>query len=258
MAHNDDSQRLNVLERLDLALASRVADVPPLISELVGGEGLPAAPIADRCEWVAGMLGLRGLLIQTGDVRAVINGDRGRFGPDHHEYSLIAGLLRVHQRLIKESRRDRELDGWILVDYFKMFVRDVARFRNNFLRRDTPWDAILYVKYPPADEVSDYLDNFNRPNAYMDHAVRFDSLHPVRQAFRVLWHFARVAPFPDFNITMAWVAMDVYLLHAGYPMIVPSRGDRERLHKMMTGPVPLRIREFESRLLDELEGRESA
>lgn len=254
MATDQDTPIPNVLQRLDLALAMRVADAPPLVDDLTQGLGLPVVPSADRRDWVAGMLGLRGLLVHTDDVQAVIDGDAGRFDPGHHEYALIDGLLRVRRRLAElDIGVSMAPDGWVLMDLFKEFVSNVARFRNNFMRRDTPWDAILYVKYPDSVNLEQYLDNFNIDNSYMDNTVRFENLHPVRQAFRVMWHFARIAPFPDFNITMAWVAMDMYLLHAGYPMIIPQRGDREILHRMMSGPVPLKIRFLERRLLGILE-----
>ncbi len=258
MAANQDTPRLNILQRLDLALASRVADAPPLILELTAGLGLPTVPEVDCRDWVAGLLGLRGLRVDSDEVQAVIDGDAGRFDPEHHEYALIEGLLAVHQRLVEPGAGFRPLpDGWILMELFKQFVGKVARFRNNHIRKDTPWDAVLYVKYPDRRELTEYLDNFHRDNAYMDNSVRFESLHPVRQAFRVLWHFARIAPFPDFNMTMAWIAMDMFLRHAGYPMLVPQHGDRERLHRMMTGPVPLRIRALEHRMLESLEALET-
>lgn len=255
MATDQDIPLSNVLQRLDLALAMRVAEAPPQVGDLTAGLGLPGAPATDRCAWVAGVLGLRGLRVHTDDVQAVIDDDEGRFGPEHHEYALIDGLLRVFDRLTTLGIGvSRAPDGWMLMELFRDFVGRVARFRDNYVRKDTPWDAILYVKYPDSSELNAYLDGFNADNSYMDNRIRFENLHPVRRAFRVLWHFARIAPFPDFNITMAWVAMDMYLLHAGYPMITPEHDDRRLLHRLVTGPVPLRIRAFESRLLEVLEG----
>ena len=74
-------------------------------------------------------------------------------------------------------------------------------------------------------------------------------MHPVRQSFRVLWRFARLAPFPDFNLVMAFVAMNAHLLAQGYPMVRPLAGDRELLVHLVSGPPPLRHGTFESRLL---------
>ena len=142
----------------------------------------------------------------------------------------------------------------MVVDMFKEFTRGVARFRNNTLRRDLPWDAILFVDYPACGNVSDCLDAFHRGNFYTDLGLRFENLHPVRQAFRILWLFARISPFPDFNLTMAWVAMNMYLAECGYPMLAPRHEDRERLHRMIGGPVPRKVVAFESRLLESLQG----
>jgi hypothetical protein len=253
MVADQETPRLNLLQRLDLALATRVAATPPLVTDLTRGIGLPDPPAVDVAVWVSGLLGLRGLLVRPEDVAAVIAGEPCRFEEDRHEYCLISGLHRVHARMLRWRRDGRAPDGWSMVELFKEFTRDVPRFRNNQVRKDAPWDAILYVKYPDSDKLPAILDSFNRDNAYMDHSVRFDNLHPVRQSFRMMWHFARIAPFPDFNITMSWVAMNLYLLHCGYPMFTPVREDRERLHRMLTGPVPLRILSFETRLLDSLE-----
>jgi hypothetical protein len=109
------------------------------------------------------------------------------------------------------------------------------------------------VNYPAIDDLNARLDNFHRGNCYTDLALRFESLHPARQAFRVMWHFGRIAPFPDFNLSMAWVAMNLYLLSAGYPGITPERNDRELLHRLMTGPAPTRVTPLETRLLSQFE-----
>ena len=128
------------------------------------------------------------------DVQAVIDCDEGRFGPEHHEYALIAGLLRVFDRLASPGVGVRRApDGWILMELFKEFVGSVARFRDHYVRQDSPWDAILYVEYPDSSQLNAYLDGFNVDSSYMDNRMRFEKLHPVRQAFRVMWHFARIA-----------------------------------------------------------------
>jgi len=71
----------------------------------------------------------------------------------------------------------------------------------------------------------------------------------VRQAVRVLWRFARIAPFPDFNTVMGFMLMDAYLLAKGYPMVAPSAEDRGLLNQLLAGPPPRRVVQFESRLL---------
>lgn len=267
---------LNVLQRLDLALAVRLtvdAVAVPGVQDLTRGHGLPRPPGVDVAAWIAGLLGLRGLLVDPAEVASVVSGwRRGRdpdsdpdFDPDrnrpvgerpvHQEHRLIVGLHRVFERIRSWSVQGRPLDGRGMLELFELMTRDVPRFRNNHLRRDTPWDAILYVRYPEADRVRACLESFDRAHRYRDHALRFDSLHPVRQSFRVLWHFARIAPFPDFNLTMAWVAMDFYLLHHGYPMLVPARDDRERLFRLLGGPPPLKSTRLENRLLAAVENR---
>jgi hypothetical protein len=140
-------------------------------------------------------------------------------------------------------------DGWHLAEQFKLFSRGVVRFRRNSLRRDLPWDAILYVKYPEAEKVRGLLDSFNLDVCYGDNPLRFQRAHPVRQAFRIMWRLARIAPFPDFNLVMAFVAMSEYLLYKGYPLFCPEPEDRALLHRMVSGPVPSRMMRFESRLL---------
>lgn len=249
MGADAETPPLNLLQRVDLALARRVATSTLQVQELTRGIGLPVPPPVDPNAWIAGVLGLRGLLIHEQDVAAVIAGDESRYDPDCHEHNLIAGMARVYECLLQRADPCRAPDGWLMVELFKEFTRDVKRFRNNFTRRDMPWDAILYVNHPKHDDVSACLDSFRLENYYTDNSLRFKSLHPVRQSFRVMWHFARIAPFPDFNLTMAWVALNLYLLHCGYPMLLAERDDRERLYRLITGPVPLRITTLESRML---------
>ncbi|MCA8958278.1 MAG: Fic family protein [Planctomycetes bacterium] len=240
----------NALQLLDLELAHRFSGVPTDAKVLVAGAGIPEIPRAEPCAFVAAVLGLRGLPVAAGDVASVIRGSGGAA----HERALISGMHRVYECAVDWGAGGRAPDGWLMASLFKQLTRDVPRFRNNHLRRDAPWDSVLYVKYPDAGVLPERLDRFNRDVCYGDHPLRFNHLHPARQAFRVLWHFARIAPFPDFNLSMAWVAMNIYLLHAGYPMLTPEAPDREALHRMVTGPVPLSVPEMETRLLNALDG----
>lgn len=227
----------------------------PGIGELTRGHGLPRPPGVDVAAWIAGLLGLRGLLVDAAEVASVISAarrDRDRPAdelPTHQEHRLMIGLHRVFERIQSLGARGRTLDGQCMLELFQLMTLDIPRFRNNHVRRDTPWDAILYVRYPDAERVRACLESFDRKRCYRDLAPRFNSLHPVRQSFRVLWHFARIAPFPDFNLTMAWVAMDMYLLHHGYPMLVPAHDDRQRLFRLLGGPPPLKLTRLENRLL---------
>ena len=61
---------------------------------------------------------------------------------------------------------------------------------------------------------------------------------------------SRLAPFPDFNLLFAWLAMNAFLLAKGYPTLLPERGDRALLARIAIAPPPRRIVQFESRLLD--------
>ena len=45
-----------------------------------------------------------------------------------------------------------------------------------------------------------------------DDPAEFARVHPVRQAALVLWAFARLAPFPDFNLMFGFLTMNAFLL----------------------------------------------
>jgi hypothetical protein len=196
------------------------------------------------------VLGLRGLLVHPEDVDAVLCGRASKYVESQHEHAMIRGLGRVFRVIHEHAGQGRAPDGWHLAQLFKVFSRGVARFRNNSLRRDTPWDAILYVKYPAPERVRSLLDSFNLDECYGDNPLRFRNLHPVRQSFRVLWRLARIAPFPDFNLVMAFVAMSEHMLYEGYPLFCPEPEDRAMLHRLVSGPVPNRVMRFESRMLN--------
>jgi hypothetical protein len=247
----------SMLQQLDVFLAARLLsgreDVPA-VHALTDGEGLPDILSVDLGEWVSSVLSLRGLLVHPEDVEAVRSGRTSRYVESQHEHAIIKGLCAVFRMMHKRAAEGRPPDGWHLAEQFKLFTRGVVRFRKNSLRRDLPWDAILYVKYPEADRVRSFLDGFNLDMCYGDHPLRFHGLHPVRQAFRVMWRLARIAPFPDFNLVMAFIAMSEYLLYEGYPLFCPEPEDRALLHRMVSGPVPSRIMRFESRLLGRVKG----
>jgi len=246
------SFELSMLQQLDVFLASRLlsdSDDVPAIPALTDGEGLPDSLAIDTGEWISSVLSLRGLLVHPEDVEAVRIGKTSRYSESQHEHAIIKGLCEVFRVMHKRAAEGRPPDGWHLADQFKLFTKGVVRFRRNSLRRDLPWDAILYVKYPEAERVRSLLDGFNPDDCYGDHPLRFHTVHPVRQAFRLMWGVARIAPFPDFNLVMAFVAMSEYLLYKGYPLFCPEPEDRATLHRMVSGPVPSRIMRFESRLL---------
>lgn len=252
MRDEADAPQYNVLERLDLALAERLTsrstrmDLPRAAEQGVDLLGLPRGNDAD---WIRGTLSLRGIRVETKDVLDILAARSKVFQHDHQEHALVVGLKGILNLIRERGSRGVQPDGWCLVDLFRVLTRDIARFRGNDVRRDQPWDAILYVKYPAAEEVRGLLDTFHPDYRFRDLPVAFDRLHPVRRAFRILWRFARIAPFPDFNLVMAFIAMNASLLANGYPLVFPEAHDREVLTHLVSGPVPQRFSAFEARLL---------
>ena len=252
MRSDHDPFELSFLQKLDLYMATRLVGdgaSAPAVRALTEGSPLPPAPSVDVKEWISSVLSLRGLLVHPEDVHGVLRHRGTRYRDMQHEHAMIRGLYRVFRQMRKRATLGKAPDGWHLVESFKMFTRGIARFRNNQLRRDMPWDAILYVQYPDTETVRRMLDDFTLDLCYRDNQIRFQTLHPVRQAFRVMWKFARIAPFPDFNLVMAFVAMSEYLLYRGYPLFCPEPEDRALLHRLVSGPIPNRVMRFESRLL---------
>lgn len=243
--------RHSLLERLDVAIASRLsqgANPRDLATSAHSFQARLFEQQAEDARFIASLLRLRGFIVMDDDAAHVLSRHRSRFRPNDQEWLLIRGLTDVLQMVRDRASQGIPPDGWFLVELFKVMTRGVARFRNNVLRQDQPWDAVLYVRYPAPGDLRFLLDTFNGAHRYRDRPF-FDKLHPVRQACRVLWRFCRIAPFPDFNQLMAWVAMNAYLLSKGYPMLVPEQRDRELLTRLVGGPAPKRLVQFESRLL---------
>ncbi len=246
--------RHNLLQRLDLALATQLANAGEdvLTAAEHHQEWLFRSETGDNT-WVAATLGLRGLAIRAADVADVLGGRPGRFRRRHQEHALIFGMQSVLQMVRDRAAQGTPPDGWFLVELFKVLTADVARLRRNSLRGDHPWDGLLYVNYPEPAQLKSLLDSFTQAKSFRDVPGRFLSLHPVRQSFRILWRFARLCPFPDFNIPMSFVAMNAYLLAKGYPLVTPLAEDRELFAKVISGPPPLRLVQLESRLLQRVE-----
>ncbi len=242
-----------LLERLDLAVAAGLTQRSDHLDRARVGTfdaSLPSAAPTDWSRWIAGMLGLRGYVLHQSEIDQALTGAATRLKPGHQELALLHGLQRVLLRVQERACRGQAPDGWFLVDLFKDLTRDIARFRGNVLRRDLPWDTILYVPYPEAAELRRLLDQFDTAHSFRDFPLVFGRLHPVRRAFRVMWRFARIAPFPDLNLLMAFLAMDAYLLAHGYPLLLPIAGDRELLTHVVSGPPPVRVQPLERRLLE--------
>jgi hypothetical protein len=241
-----------MLERVDLALASR------MVGSAVAGEPLAAAqrvldgvrrPTPGDAPFLASLLRLRGFLVDDSDAEDVVLGRDGRFTAITQEHRLLRGLKEC-LRLVRARATDGIApDGWFLVDLFRTMTTELPRFRNNDLRRGAPWDAQLQLRYPGPEELRYLLDTFDHDRSYRDVPMLFRSLHPVRQGFRILWRFARIAPFPDFNLVLAWLAMNSWLQAKGFPLMVSQPGDQQLLARFVSGPPPTKCAPLEARLL---------
>lgn len=251
-------QAPTLLERLDLALATR------LVGRSQGGDDLLAtaqrmqdenyrSSVSDAA-FVAGLLQLRGLRVTTDDAMALLHGGHSRFSPLNQEYQMVHGFDGALRLLRERAQLGRLLDGQLLFDLYQRVTRGIARFRNVTLRADQPWDALLHVSYPPPGELPALLATFDFEHRYRDLRPWFDRCHPVRQSFRILWRLARIAPFPDFNLPMAWLGMCSWLLVKGYPLLFPEAADQALLRHMLVGPPPQRVAVFEARLLASVGG----
>ncbi len=257
MARESETAGLTHLERLDVALAARIS---ALVDQL--GDADFAAqqfatlkhPVHTQRRWIAGTLGLRGFAVRDEDVRDVLGRCHGRFEPSQQEYKLITGLAAVLGDALHGSEGALMPEGWSLVRAFQLMTVQIDRFRNNHHRLDRPWDLVRGVPYPDPDQVAERLDEFVAENRYGETREEWEGLHPVRRSFRILWRFARIAPFPDLNLILAFVAMNQHLLATGYPLVVPEASDRAMLTRLVANPKPpWRVVQFESRLLQALE-----
>lgn len=243
-----------ILDRVDLALAHRIAGVPRdengwLAAAHGYHQRLYRRSVRDA-QFLAALLRLRGFSVQENDAQQILAGTSVRYSPACQESQLLFGLVDVLQMVRDRASQGRPPDGWFLVESFRVMTRGLPRFRNNALRADQPWDGLFTVVHPRPTELQRSLDRFDLPHRYGDPAGLFDRLHPLRQGFRILWRFARMAPFPDLNVPMGWLCMCSWLLARGYPMLCPHSGDRERLVRFVAGPPPVRVVQWEARLLD--------
>jgi len=242
----------SMLERIDLALASRlvraIGEPEPLTTAQEVLDGMRAASPADAA-FLASLLRLRGFVLADEDALAVLRGEDGRLSAVSQEYRMLRGLERGLVAIRERAREGSPPDGWFLLELFRSMTQELPRFRNNELRRGPPWDAVLYTNYPSPDQLHYLLDTFDVAHHYRDHPMLFGGLHPIRQGFRILWRFARIAPFPDFNAVMAWLAMNAWLQCKGYPLLPAEPLDQAFVAKLIGGPPPSRIVQFEARLL---------
>ena len=242
----------SLLERVDLALASRLVAVEsdePLASaqQVLDGVRRPAATDA---AFFAALLRLRGFVVADDDARDVLTGTPGRLSPVNQEYRMIRGLAAGMQLVRERAAGGEPPNGWFAVEIWKQMTAELPRFQNNDMRRGPPWDSVLYVSYPTVEQLPFLLDRFDLEHSFRDIPQLFRSFHPVRQGFRIMWRFARIAPFPDFNLLMGWMLMVAWLQWHGYPPLLPERADQVMLARLLSGPPPLRIVQLERRLLD--------
>ena len=254
-----------LLERLDLVLADRLAQTVEGGAEsdqLERGETVASVQRdllslrgQRRWAWIAGALQLRGLRVETDDVRCVFARDPSetcRIEPGKQEHKLILGLGEVLDVVSSAAEEKRMPSGGGMASLFELMTQELARFRNNTIRGDQPWDAMLSVRYPEPQRVEGLLAGFDEGHDYRDMPAVFRPLHPVRRAFRVFWRFSRISPYPDFNTVFAYVAMTWYLLAHGYPAVRVDWTDRSIFHKLVSGAPPKRFVRLESRMLRDL------
>lgn len=252
-----DTKQLTMLERIDLAIASRMvgttADDEPLAVAQRVLDGV-RRPTGGDARFAASLLRLRGFVIDDRDAADVLAGRPSRLSPITQEHRLLRGLQECLRLLRLRAAEGRAPDGWFMVELFRAMTAELPRFRNNDLRRGPPWDAVLYVNYPAAEQLASVLDTFDLDRCYRDVPSLFHSLHPVRQGFRLLWRFARIAPFPDFNAIVAWLGMNAWLQGKGFPLLPPEPGDQHLVVRMLGGPPPTKFVQFEARVLAALDG----
>jgi hypothetical protein len=240
------------LERVDLCLASRLVHAGDAAEPIATAQQVldrVRRPGPSDAQFLAALLRLRGMVVTDDDAEAVLAGRAGRFSPIAQEHRMLRGLVECLQAIRSRAAAGMPPDGAFCVELFRTMTRELPRFRNNDLRRGPPWDAVLYVNYPKPEELRYLLDTFDAPHRYRDQPRIFDPLHPVRQGFRLLWRFARIAPFPDFNLVIAWLGMNAWLQTKGYPLLCADGADQPFVSRLLGGPPPTKIVQFEARLL---------
>lgn len=241
-----------MVERIDLALASRLVGAR-VEDDLIAGaqralDGMRRSAPNDG-EFLASVLRLRGFAIDDEDASDVLAGRESDVSTLTQEYRLLRGLGACLKMIRERASQSLPPDGWFLVDLFRTLTAELPRFRNNELRRGPPWDAQLYVDYPTSTELRLLVDSFDSKRCYRDAPIVFNGMHPVRQGFRLFWRFARIAPFPDFNVVIAWLGMNAWLQCKGLPLLRAEHGDQKLVGELLSGPPPRKLPEFEARLL---------
>ena len=256
VTNQQKNHNVSMLDQIDLALASRLVG-EPVEQDLIAGaqralDGI-RRPAPTDAEFLISLLRLRGFSVDDEDGQAVLAGRESRLSPLTQEYRLLRGLQQCLRMIRERAAQSLPPDGWFLVELFRAMTAQLPRFRNNDLRRGQPWDALLYVNYPSPEQLRFLVDAFDCKRCYRDAPIAFHGLHPVRQGFRLMWRFARIAPFPDFNVVIAWLGMNAWLQSKGLPLLRSVPGDQQMLAKLLSGPPPKKIVQFEARLLSAFE-----
>lgn len=210
-------------------------------------------PTPEDAAFFASLLRLRGFVVDEQDALDVLFDRQGRLSAITQEHRILRGLRECLRLVRGRAAAGLDPDGAFLVELFRTMTARLPRFANNDIRRGPPWDAQIYVNYPPAEHLRGLLESFDATRCYRDVPLVFHSLHPVRQGFRLLWRFARIAPFPDFNVVIGWLGMNAWLQARGYPLLPAAPGDQELVSKLLSGPPPSKVLQFEARLLRALE-----
>ncbi|MFT4843517.1 MAG: hypothetical protein ACI8UD_003526 [Planctomycetota bacterium] len=256
MTHQQKKQNLSMLDRVDLALASRLVG-QGVDQDLIAGaqralDGI-RRPAPTDAQFLISLLQLRGFIIDEEDASYVLAGRESKMSQLTQEYRLLKGLQKCLRMIRQRASNSIPPDGWFMVELFRTMAKDLPRFRNNDLRRSPPWDALLYINYPAPEQLRFLIDSFDSKRCYRDAPIVFNGMHPVRQGFRLMWRFARLAPFPDFNTVIAWLGMNAWLQSKGYPLLSAEQGDQLFLTKLLSGPPPTKIVQYEARLLSAFE-----
>jgi hypothetical protein len=261
VTNQQEHPNVSMLDQIDLALASRLVGEPVEEDLLAGAqralEGL-RRPAPSDAEFLISLLRLRGFSVSDEDGVAVLAGRACGLSPLTQEHRLLRGLRRCLRMVRERAAQSLPPDGWFLVDLFRAMTEELPRFRNNDLRRGQPWDALLYVNYPDPEQLRFLVDSFDCKRCYRDAPVAFNGMHPVRQGFRLFWRFARIAPFPDFNVVIAWLGMNAWLQAKGLPLLRSDDGDQQLATRLLSGPPPTRVPMLEARLLAAFETAGSA
>lgn len=252
VTNQQKKHNISMLDRVDLALANRLVgagveeDLIACAHRALDGIRRPAPTDA---QFLISLLRLRGFVIDDEQAAHVLAGRQSKMSPLTQEYRLLKGLQECLAMIRRRAAHSIPPDGWFLVELFRMMTKELPRFRNNDLRRSPPWDALLYINYPAPEQLRFLIDSFDRKRCYRDMPVVFNAMHPVRQSFRMMWRFARLAPFPDFNVIVAWLGMNAWLQSKGYPLLSAEQTDQQFLTKLLSGPPPSKIIQYEARLL---------